>query len=100
MEKSAGVEGDPFELLKARQITYFNSKTIEVSTPTIKGSSAIEFGFLQGTQERWCSKCPGCGEYVNMSWDNIRFNSKYKEINHKKYMKCLIFISHVRIVVR
>ena len=24
--KSAGTEGDPFELLKARQVTYFNSK--------------------------------------------------------------------------
>lgn len=82
--KSAGTEGDPFELLKARQITYFNSKTLEVSTPTVKDDSAIAFGFMQGTQERWCSKCPHCGEYVNITWNLIRFNSTYKVINHKK----------------
>lgn len=81
---SAGREGDPWELLKARQITYFNSKTLEVSTPTVKDASPIEFGFLQGTQERWCTECPHCGEYVNISWDHIRFNNTYKVINHKK----------------
>ena len=83
-EKSAGREGDPWELLKARQITYYNSKTLEVSTPTIKGASSIEFGFLQGTQERWCTKCPHCGEYINITWDTIRFNHSFKEINHQK----------------
>lgn len=82
--KSAGREGDPWELLKARQITYFNSKTLEVSTPTIKDESPIEFGYLQGTQEHWCTKCPHCGEYTNITWDNIRFNHKFREINHKK----------------
>ena len=81
---SAGKEGDPWELLKARQITYFNSKTLEVSTPTVKGASPIEFGFLQGTQEHWCTECPHCGEYANITWDQIRFNSSYKVINHKK----------------
>ena len=81
---SAGKEGDPWELLKARQITYFNSKTLEVSTPTVKDESPIAFGFMQGTQERWCTKCPHCGEYFNITWDNIRFNSSHKEINHKK----------------
>lgn len=83
--KSAGIEGDPFELLKARQITFPNSKTLEVSTPTIKGDSAIEFGFLQGTQEHWCTQCPECGEYVNIVWDTIRFNSSFKVINGKKF---------------
>ncbi len=81
---SAGNEGDPWELLKARQITYFNSKTLEVSTPTVKDASPIAFGFMQGTQERWCTQCPHCGEYVNIVWDLIRFNHSFKEINHKK----------------
>ena len=54
---SAGTEGDPWELAKARQTTFYNKKAVEVSTPTIKGSSNIEASFYRGTQERWCTKC-------------------------------------------
>jgi len=60
---SAGTEGDPWALAEARQTTFYNAKSIEVSTPTIKGASNIENGFFAGTQERWCHKCPDCGEY-------------------------------------
>lgn len=83
--KSAGAEGDPWELLKARQTTFYNAKSIEVSTPTIKGSSPIETSFLLGTQERWCHQCPECGEYTNIVWDKIRFQSTSKTINNKKF---------------
>lgn len=82
---SAGKEGDPWELLKARQITFYNAKSLDVSTPTIKGDSPIEEAFLEGSQERWCHKCPHCGEYTNIVWDTIRFNSTYKVVNHKKF---------------
>ena len=83
--KSAGTEGDPWELLKARQATFYNAKSIEVSTPTIKGDSPIETSFLLGTQERWCHQCPECGEFTNIVWDKIRFNSSSKVINNKKF---------------
>ena len=33
---SAGNEGDPWGLATARQITFYNAKSVEVSTPTIK----------------------------------------------------------------
>lgn len=39
---SAGTEGDPWELAKARQTTFYNKKSVETSTPTIKGRSNIE----------------------------------------------------------
>lgn len=83
--KSAGAEGDPWELLKARQATYYNAKSIEVSTPTIKGSSPIETSFLLGTQERWCHKCPECGEYTNIVFNTVRFNTSVKTVNNKKF---------------
>lgn len=82
---SAGKEGDPWELLKARQTTFYNAKSLDVSTPTIKGDSPIEDAFLEGSQERWCHKCPHCGEYTNIVWDTIRFNSTYKVVNGKKF---------------
>ena len=51
------------EIGMARQITFYNAKAVEVSTPTIKGASAIEDSFAEGTMERWCVQCPHCGGY-------------------------------------
>ena len=76
--ESAGNEGDPWELATARQITFYNAKAVEVSTPTIKGASAIEAAYADGSMERWCSKCPHCGIYKEIIFDNIRF--EYDEI--------------------
>jgi len=80
---SAGREGDPWSLAMARQTTFYNAKSFEVSTPTIKGASAIEKAFYTGTQERWCTKCPHCGEYHNIRWSDIRYEYSAKEVNGK-----------------
>jgi phage terminase large subunit GpA-like protein len=40
--RSSGTEGDPWGLVEARTRTFYNSKMVEVSTPTIKGASNIE----------------------------------------------------------
>lgn len=80
---SAGTEGDPWELAKARQTTFYNKKAVEVSTPTIKGSSNIEAAYERGTQERWCIKCPHCGEWHDIIFDNIRFLPEEKKIGNK-----------------
>ena len=49
--KSAGTEGDPLDLAKKRQTTFWDYKTVMVSTPTIKGDSRIEDAYLLSTQE-------------------------------------------------
>ena len=71
--KSAGTEGDPWGLAAARTTTYYNAKMIAVSSPTIKGFSKIEELYNEGTQERWCTKCPDCGEYHCIKFDDIKF---------------------------
>lgn len=81
---SAGKEGDPWELAKRRQTTFYNSKSIEVSTPTIKGSSNIEESFSRGTQERWCHRCPHCGEYSNIVFSDIKFEPESFFVNRRK----------------
>ena len=81
---SAGTEGDPWALAEARQATFYNAKAVEVSTPTIKGSSNIETSFYQGTQERWCQLCPECGEYHEINVDDLRFEPEAARINGKK----------------
>ncbi len=71
---SAGTEGDPWALAEARTTTFYNAKLIDVSTPTIKGASAIEKSFYAGTRERWCSQCPHCGKWHNIVFDDIKFD--------------------------
>lgn len=81
---SAGQEGDPWELATARQITFYNSKAVEVSTPTVKNASAIEASYLEGTMERWCVKCPHCGDYHDIKFSDIRYESDTKVVGGKK----------------
>jgi Phage terminase large subunit (GpA). len=84
---SAGTEGDPWSLAEARQATFYNAKAVEVSTPTIKGSSNIEASFYLGTQERWCHQCPECGEWHNIVFDNIKFDFKVVKVHNRKTYK-------------
>ena len=79
-ETDAGGEGDPWSLATTRQLTFYNSKAVEVSTPTVKGSSAIEKSYMGGTQERWETKCPHCEEYSEIDFDSVRF--EYNEIQN------------------
>lgn len=71
---SAGSEGDPWGLAVARTTTFYNAKRVAVSTPTIKGFSRIEAMYNDGTQERWCSLCPDCGEWHDILFDDIKFD--------------------------
>ena len=70
---SAGNEGDPWKLAEARTATFFNHKMVDVSTPTIKGASAIETSFLEGTQETWQQACPCCDVFHEIDFDDIHF---------------------------
>ncbi len=82
---SAGSEGDPWMLAEARTTTFFNAKLVEVSTPTIKGASAIETSYDLGTRERWCHCCKDCGEYNDITFSNIKFEYDTKKIKGKKH---------------
>ena len=84
---SAGNEGDPWGLAMARQTTFYNAKSCEVSTPTVKNASAIEASYATGTMERWKSRCPHCGEYHEIRWADIRFDYDEKLIAGNKTYK-------------
>lgn len=62
----------------------YNRKRVAVSTPTIKGASQIEFLYTQGTRERWKTRCPRCGEYHEVRFDDIQFKAKPKRIAGKE----------------
>ena len=73
---SAGTEGDPLLLAQKRQTTFWDKKTVIVSTPTIKGQSRIETEFNLSTQEEWNVPCPDCGHYQPLVWANVIFDSE------------------------
>ena len=81
---SAGTEGDPWKLAEARTTTFYNAKMVDVSTPTIKGASAIEKTYNAGTRERWCHQCPDCKEWVELCFDDFKFQYEMVKQDRKK----------------
>ncbi len=73
--KDAGGEGDPWGLVEARTVTFYDYKMVETSTPTIRGSSAIEKSFKTGTQEYWSVECPHCHEYNFIEFEHIKYTA-------------------------
>ena len=71
---SAGSEGDPWELAEKRTTTFYNAKRVAVSTPTTKGASRIADLFEKGTQEKWYSRCPHCGDWREVLFGDIKFD--------------------------
>lgn len=92
--RSAGKEGDPFQLARARQTTFKKRyKSVEVSSPTVVGDSRIADSFYEGTQEYWCHQCPECKNWHVIEFKDIRFdyeeikNSNTKEPTYKVDLK-------------
>lgn len=82
--KSSGTEGDPWGLLEARTATFYNSKMVAVSTPTVSGNSKIENLFKLGTREFWSVQCPDCGEYSYITFNTIRYSHEVIEHGRDK----------------
>lgn len=81
---SAGTEGDPWDLAVARTTTYYNAKLVDVSTPTIRGASAIQTTYEAGTMEHWCYQCPDCGEWSEIRFDDIKFDFREVQTGRKR----------------
>lgn len=86
---SAGTEGDPLFLAEQRTKTFWNRKTVVVSTPTIKGASRIETEYKNSTMAEWSVPCPCCGMYQTLEWGKIVFDSKhFREGKREVGMTC------------
>lgn len=85
---TAGNEGDPLLLAGKRLTTFWNKKTVCVSTPTVKGVSRIEVEYEHSTQEEWHVPCPSCGEYVKLEWANVVFDKENPEIIEYTCIHC------------
>lgn len=73
----ATAEGDPVELLAQRAATFGDDAlSTRSSTPTIKGASRIETGFLEGDQRRFYVPCPHCEHHQYLRWENVVWNGR------------------------
>ncbi len=73
---SAGTEGDPMNLARARQRTFYNRKTLGGSTPTIKGVSRIDKAVEDGDCRVYKVPCPECGELHELKWEQLDFKGE------------------------
>lgn len=73
---TAGNEGDPLLLASKRLATFWNKKTVCVSTPTTKGISRIEVEYEHSTQEVWNVPCPHCEELNPLEWAYLNFDKE------------------------
>jgi phage terminase large subunit GpA-like protein len=72
-ETNPGNEGDVIELATKRTQTFWNSKIIMVSTPTITGASIIEDRFLQSDQRYYQVPCLECGAFSKLTFGGLKF---------------------------
>lgn len=70
----AGVEGDQIALGETRAETYWNSKVILGSTPSIQGVSRIEKSFEASDQRYYYVPCPHCGHKQTLKWENFQWD--------------------------
>lgn len=77
--KSAGEEGDPVKLAEKRSTTFFNRKSIKVSTPTIKGDSRIEADFEMSDKRYYNVKCPHCQAKQRFKFGQLKWKEDQPE---------------------
>ena len=68
-------EGSPINLAMARTRTFARKKIYKCSTPTIKGSSAIEKEFETTDQRYYEVPCPHCGGYQRLFFDQLKWTT-------------------------
>lgn len=70
-------QGSSLDLVRRRMSTFKRRKLLAVSTPTVKGASAIEALFNAGTMERYHVPCPHCGVHQQLVIDHLRPDGAY-----------------------
>jgi phage terminase large subunit GpA-like protein len=87
--ESTGADGDPYAQARQRLANFYNSKNIAVSTPTIKGESAIERLFLSGDRCRYNVACPLCGVFQVLLWSGVVYKNEAGEVDLANvYYRC------------
>ena len=76
---TAGSEGDPVMLAKRRSATFWDSKLVLTSTPTVKGASAIESAFDDSDQRLFYVPCHQCNKKQTLKWSQVKWEKNKPE---------------------
>jgi phage terminase large subunit GpA-like protein len=69
----AGFAADPVALARKRTGTFWNRKIVEISSPTIVGTSRIAAAYEESDQRRFHVPCPHCGVFQRLEWERVRW---------------------------
>jgi len=80
-------EGDPIDLVLARQRTFSRRKALLISTPTIEGLSKIQEEFNQSDQRFYFVPCPHCQGKQILKFENLKWPAN-------EYWKAAYYCEH------
>lgn len=81
--ESTGPDGRPYAQAKQRLTNFYNAKNIAVSTPTIKGQSAIEDLYLSGDRRQYHVACPLCGVFQILVWSGVVYKPDLSDVYYR-----------------
>lgn len=85
---SAGQEGSPVDLARARARTFQNRKLFLASTPTNEGESVIWAEFLDGDQRYYNVECQGCKELFVLKFEYLTYDENNPETTRMACPNC------------
>lgn len=80
-------DGDVVNLLKQRQVTFFDSTCVLASTPLFKGDR-IESEYEATDQRRLFCRCPHCGAEQWLKWAQVRWQENQPQTALYKCESC------------
>ncbi len=81
-------EGDPLLLAEKRTLTYPDRKMVWGSTPIEEGISNVERKYHESDQRVFEVACPHCGEFFELKWPHIKFDSETVERTEEAFAIC------------
>ena len=85
---SAGQEGSPVDLARARARTFQNRKLFLASTPTNEGESVIWAEFLDGDQRYYNVQCQGCLDLFILKFEYLTYDESKPETTRMACPNC------------
>lgn len=70
-------QGSAIELAERRTSTFSRRKILKISTPTVKGASAIEAAYEAGDQREYNVPCPHCAHAQTLVIDRLTDEGQY-----------------------
>lgn len=76
-EQDLNEQGSPLDLAERRTTTFPRRKIFKISTPTVKGASAIDAAYDAGDQRQYVVPCPHCGREQVLRIENLSEDGLY-----------------------